>query len=295
MLTYKKYKGTVALFLFPAMLFYIAFLILPSLQTVVMSFFKWRGVGGTALKFYGFNNYIQVFTDYKFWLSVKNLGWFLIISVVTQIALGFILAYIISFGLRGSKFFKLSFFMPAVLSVTAISLMWRMILSANYGMFNALLEAMGLKFLTRAWLTDPNISFTVITLINTWLQVGFTFVILLAGILTIPSEVHEAADLDGIGVWKRVFSIVIPMIKSIIGVCTILVVTNTMKSFDLIYVLTNGSFGPGDVNQVPTGYMYITSFIGYNFGNGSVIAVFIMVLGAVISSAMYLQSFKNNT
>ncbi|PHV69979.1 hypothetical protein CS063_12590 [Sporanaerobium hydrogeniformans] len=292
MLNYKNYKKTVICFLLPALLFYTAFLILPACQTVVLSFFKWKGVGGTVFKFYGFKNYIQVFSDKTFWLSVSNLVKFLIISMSTQLPLGFILAYIISLQLKGHKFFKLSFFLPAVLSVTAISLMWRMILSGNYGLVNTFLEVIGLESWTRSWLTDPKICFTVICLINTWLQVGVTFVILLAGILNISEEMFEAAEIDGATRFDKIFRIIIPMTKDIIGICAILIVTNTMKSFDLIYVLTNGSFGPGDINQVPTGLMYITSFIGENFGNGSVIAVFIMIMGGLLSSMLYFKSFQ---
>lgn len=292
MLNFRNYKKTVIFFLFPALLFYTIFLILPACQTIFLSFFKWKGVGGTVFKFYGFKNYQQVFTDRTFGLSVKNLFHFLVVSLGTQLPLGFILAYIVSLQLKGHKFFKLIFFLPAVLSVTAISLMWRMILAGNYGLVNTLLTDIGLESWARSWLTDPKICFTVITLINTWLQVGVTFIILLTGIISIPGEIMEAADIDGANTMDKVFKITIPILKNIIGVCTVLIVTNTMKSFDLVYVLTSGSFGPGDINQIPTGLMYITSFIGENFGNGSVIAVFIMVTGGLISSALYFRSSK---
>ncbi len=291
MLTFKKHKKTVILFLLPGLLFYTVFLIAPVFQTVILSFFKWKGVGGTVFDFVGLRNYGEVFKDQLFWFSVGNLVKFLLISLLTQLPMGFILAYILSLEVKGHKFFKLCFFLPAILSVTAISLMWRMILSGNFGLVNTLFENIGLQEWTRSWLTDPEICFQVIALINTWLQVGFIFLILLTGILNIPRELYEAADIDGANELQKIVRVVIPIIKPIIGVCSILIVTNTMKSFDLIYVLTNGSFGPGDINQVPTGLMYITSFIGDNFGHGSVIATFIMVIGGIISSLLYFKSF----
>lgn len=292
MLTYKNNKKVIIGFLLPALTFYVLLMIAPVIETVFLSFFKWRGIGGSEFAFVGLRNYSKVLTDGKFWMSVGRLAYFVIFSVGTQMVIGFILAYIIGLGLRGSKFFKLSFFLPAVLSVTAISLMWRMILSTNYGMLNTLLESIGLGAFAKSWLTDPDICFTVITLINTWLQVGFTFVILLAGIVGIPGELFEAAEMDGANEWTRIFKITIPMIKEIIGVCLIMVLSNAMKTFDLIYVITNGTFGPGEVNMVPMGMMYITSFRGNDFGRGSVIAVFVMVVGAIVSGLIYFRGFK---
>jgi raffinose/stachyose/melibiose transport system permease protein len=293
MFKFKDNKITIILYLVPALILYLGLEIFPLLSAVILSLFDWKGIGGTQFLFCGFENYKRMFIDPVFWLSVKNLVHFLVVSIITQLPIALLLAYIISIGLKGSRFFKLTFFLPAILSITAVSLMWKMILSTNFGFVNSFLEVIGLKCLTRSWLTDPDISFTVIALINSWLQTGFMFVILLAGIISIPAEIYEASEIDGANTFHKIFKILIPMIWNIIGVCTVLIITNTMKTFDLPYVLTGGSFGPGDVNQVPAGYMYINSFIGDKFGIGSAVAVFIMITSAVISFFAYLNIFRS--
>lgn len=292
MLKFKRNKRLVIAFILPSILLYVLFMMTPVVETTFLSFFKWRGIGGSEFHFVGLKNYDKVFNDRKFWISLGRLVYFVVVSVITQLGLGFVLANLVSLGLKGSKFFKLSFFLPAVLSVTAVSLMWRMILSTNYGMLNSLLESVGLEALAKSWLTDPKICFTSITLINSWLQVGMSFVILLAGIIAIPNELYEAAAIDGANGFHRIFKITIPMIKEIIAVCTILVLSNSMKAFDVFFVITGGTFGPGEATMVPMGMMYITSFRGNDFGRGSVMALFVMVLGALISISIYFKGFS---
>ena len=292
MLEFKKNKRLGITFLLPALVFYVVFMIIPVFSTAFLSFFRWKGIGGSDFKFVGLRNYIKVFTDGNFAESFGRLLYFVILSIVLEMVIGFILAYLISLKLRGSRFFKLVFFLPAVLSVTAVSLMWKMILSTNDGMLNALLNVIGLENLTRSWLTDPDICFTVISLINIWLQIGMPFVILLAGIMGIPDEMYEAAAIDGANGWSRIFKITIPMIKEIIAVCTIMVLSNAMKVFDVFYVITSGSFGPGNANLVPMGYMYITSFRGNDFGRGSVMALCVMIIGAIASIFIYFRGFN---
>lgn len=292
MLDFKKNRKLAIAFLLPALAFYVVFMVSPVFETILLSFFKWRGIGGSAFSFVGLRNYEKVFTDATFWESFGRLVYFVILSVVLQMVLGFVLAYLVSLHLKGTRFFKLVFFLPSVLSVTAVSLMWKMILTTNGGMLNTLLTNIGLESLTRSWLTDPNICFTAITLINTWLQVGMPFVIMLAGLISIPSELYEAAAIDGAGSWKVVFKITIPMMKEIIAVAMVMVLSNSVKVFDVFYVITSGSFGPGEANMIPMGYMYITSFRGNDFGRGSVMALFIMVIGAILSICVYFKGFQ---
>ena len=291
MLKFKKNKTLVIAFLLPALLFYIIFMIIPVVETFVVSFFRWEGVSGFNTSFVGLSNYIHVFRNADFWGSMGKLAYFVAISMIAQLGLGFVLAYLISLGLKGKRFFRLVFFFPIVLSATAISLMWSMILSTNYGMLNTFLKSIGLGSLAKSWLTDPHLCFTVITLINSWLTVGISFVIIYAGIIAIPGEIYEAASIDGAKGFSRIFYIIIPMIREIIAVCAIMVLANSMKVFDIFFVITSATFGPGDANLVPMGLMYKTAFQGYNFGRGSVIALTVMVLGGVLSGITYFKGF----
>jgi raffinose/stachyose/melibiose transport system permease protein len=295
MLTFKKHKAFVVLFLLPALALYVCLEAYTVFQQVILSFYKWKGISGSQFKFNGLNNYLNVFHDKVFWHSMHNLGTFLVIGLFTILPIGFILALLLSYNLRGTKFFRVTFFLPVIISVTAISLMWKLILAGNYGLLNTLLENVGLGVLARQWLTDPHVSFNTIALINSWTQVGYYMVILLAGILSISEEIFESLKLDGAGTFKTIFKFIIPLTWDVIGICAILVITQVMKSFDLIYVLTSGTFGPADVNQVPIGVMYYKSFIADNFGQGSAISTLIMFLGVSLSSVIYLKVFQKKT
>jgi raffinose/stachyose/melibiose transport system permease protein len=295
MLNFKNHKVFVLLFLLPALSLYLCLESYTVVQQVILSFFRWKGVAGSQFKFYGLRNYLYVFQDHVFWHSLHNLGFFLAIGLLTILPIGFILALILSYNLKGTKFFRVTFFLPVVISVTAISLMWKLILAGNYGLLNTLLENIGLGGLARQWLTDPHVSFQAIALINSWTQVGYYMVILLAGILSIPEEIFESLKMDGARPFTTIFKFIIPLIWDVIGICAILIITQVMKAFDLIYVLTSGTFGPADVNQVPIGVMYYKSFIGDNFGQGSAISTLIMLLGVTLSSVIYLKVFQRKT
>jgi raffinose/stachyose/melibiose transport system permease protein len=295
MLNFKNHKVFVLLFLLPALFLYICLEVYPVFQGVVLSFYRWKGISGSQFKFYGLNNYLEVFQDRVFWLSMHNLFSFLVIGLTTILPIGFILAFVLSHNLRGTKFFRVTFFLPVVISITAISLMWKMILAGNYGLLNSMLEAIHLSGLARPWLTDPKVSFNSIALINSWIQVGYYMVILLAGILSIPEELFESLKLDGAGAFTTIFKFIIPLIWDVIGTCAILIITQVMKTFDLIYVLTSGSFGPADVNQVPIGLMYYNSFIRDNFGQGSAISTLVMFLGVLLAASIYLNVFQKKT
>ncbi|RCX17527.1 carbohydrate ABC transporter membrane protein 1 (CUT1 family) [Anaerobacterium chartisolvens] len=292
MFTFKQNKLIVIAFLIPALLFYISFMLYPAFYAIVLSFFKWSGVASTDTYFNGLNNYILLFRNPVFWLSVKNLVFLLVVSVLTQLPIAFILAYMLSGNIRYVNIFKVSYFMPVILSATAVSMMWKLILDDKYGLLNNFLRGVGLESLSRSWLTDPDISFKVITLINSWQHVGYFLIILIAGIATISEELFEALKIDGAGIFTTVFKVVIPLIKEVIGVCVVLILTQCMKTFDIIYVMTSGTFGPNNVNQVPVGLMYYRSFIEDNFGQGSAIATMVLLFGVLLSSVVYIKGFQ---
>jgi len=288
----KQNFKNIILYLLPALLLYSIFELYPMIQAVFLSFYKWNGIGGANLKFVGFNNFISIFQDKVFWMSIKNLGIFLVLGIVSVITISFFLAYLLSLELKGTKFFKVTFFLPVVLSVTAVSLMWKMILDNNYGLLNTLLTNIGLGNLARAWLTDPSVCFIVIVLINSWIFIGYYTIIMLAQIISIPKEIFESLNMDGAGEFTTIFKAVLPLSWDVIGICIVLVTANIMKAFDLVYVLTSGSFGPSDINQIPVGLIYYKSFISDQFGQGSALSTIVMILGISLSAVMYFKIFQ---
>jgi raffinose/stachyose/melibiose transport system permease protein len=293
MLNFKNNKAVIIMFLLPIFLIYLGLVIFPAFQVLFFSFFKWRGLSAAQFNFYGLNNYREILTDRVFWISVKNLLWFLFLGLVVTLPISFVFAYLLSQKLRGTRIFKLLFFIPVVLSAVGVSLMWKLILAGNNGLLNEALRAIGLGQLARQWLTDPSISFTSIVLVDSWIRIGFFMVILLAGIVGIPEEIFESLKLDGASEFRVMFGFVIPLIWDVIGVCVVLLITRIMRTFDLIYVLTSGTFGPVDVNQVPIGFMYYRSFIQGLFGNGSAIAVIVLLSGSLLSSVVYHRGFRS--
>jgi ABC-type sugar transport system permease subunit len=279
-----KGRSIIVWFLVPALLIYTVFQIVPLLGTLAMSFTSWAGFAGAPLKFNGLTNYRKLLTDPEFWHSMKNLVWFVIVSVGIHIPVGLVLAALLASIKKFYRFFRTAFFMPFVFPLTAVSLLWCIILFPNNGVLNAILKAIGLGSLQHGWLIESGTAMTTLALVNGWVSTGFFTTILFAGMMQIPESMHEAARLDGAGAIRRFFTITIPLMRPVIGTCLILDLTGSIKVFDLVFVMTKG--GPNGLTRLPTNYMYDEAFKFDHFGTGSAAAIAILVLslGATLLS-----------
>lgn len=272
-----RYKHTLLFFLIPPLAFYFVFFGIPFLRTAYISLFNWNGL--SAPEFLGLKNYLGLFKDHLFSVGFGRITIWAILSVLIKVGLALILANLLRTKIRGSGFFTSVFFIPVVISASAISLMFILIYDLDIGALNVFLRMIGLESLTHSWLGDSTTAFYAVIAVPLFHGIGYFFVILLAGIQGVPESLYEAAKVDGANALQLFFRVTIPSIWPVIQICVILAITGALKSFDYIYVMTKG--GPGNATQVPATYLYEVTFVGGKFGYGSALAIMIFLFGVV--------------
>lgn len=286
-------RKMLALFLLPGLVVFLAFYFIPILITVYYSLHEWDGIN--PMTFIGLQNYATMFTeDSSFWKAVWNSLAFIGVGVFIQLPISFGLALLVSRKMKGRKWFRNIYFFPVVMSTTMVSLLWVKIYDPNVGMLNALLEAVGLDSWAQAWLGDPKTALMSVLIVATWHYVGYNMLTLYAGIQGIPEQYYEAARLEGATGWKAVRYITLPLLGDVIRVCVVLNVIYALKTFESVYVMTNG--GPLDSTNVIALKMFEEAFLKQNFGYGSALAVFLvlecLVIAWVLNKAMTREKIE---
>lgn len=271
-------KRAIFLFIFPAALFFVGILLLPILFSGYYSMLEWDGIGKGI--FVGFQNYVEmagdlISNDEGFRTAVLNSIYLVLLSVFIQLPIAFFLAVILANGIKGESFFRSVYFIPVIISTVVIGQLWSKIYHPSYGLLNVLFEQLGVPGLKQEWLGDTETALFAVFVPLIWQYIGYHMLLMYAGIKSIPNELHEAAMIDGAGVVSRVLHVTIPLIMPIIEVSVIFAIIGSLKSFDLIYVLTNG--GPLHATEMPTTLMFSTIFHKYRYGFGSAIAIFIII------------------
>lgn len=257
------------------------FILYPVINTIYLSFNSWKGIYGSPVNFVGLTNYKQVLQNNAFWKSLLNSFFFMVGGFCVLMPLSFGLALIITSKLRGTKFMKTAFFMPVMLSTTAVALMWVYILNPSYGALNELLRALHLDGLAKDWLSTPGLNIWSVVLVNEWMYAGYNMLIFAAGLVSIPGDIYEAAEIDGCTGFKRLRYISIPLSKESFKIFSILCVTGCLKAFDLVWAMTKG--GPNHTSEVPASLLYNEAFTYKFFGKSSAIGVLLLILGVTLS------------
>jgi ABC-type sugar transport systems, permease components len=280
----QRERMVIVLFLLPALVLFMSFIAYPVFNTIVLSFQSWRGIYGAPRDFVGIANYVRVLQSENFWNALLNSVYFMIGGFGVLLPLSFGLALLITSNMRGKKFMKTSYFMPVMLSTTAVALMWVYILNPSFGIFNEFLRAVGLEVLAKDWLSTPTLNVWSIIFVNTWMYAGYNMLIFVAGLVTIPQELYEAGQLDGCTGWKKIRYIAIPLSKESFKIFSVLCVTGCLKAFDIVWAMTRG--GPNNTSEMPATLLYNEAFTFKNFGRSSAIGVILLVLGVVLSLIM---------
>lgn len=289
-----KNKRTIFLFIAPALLVYTVILFIPVVETIVTSFYQWN-MFSIDREFIGIDNFIKLFTrDEVFLTSIKNTFLLMLMSIITQIPAAVILASILSTGVHGKKLFKTFYFIPNILSGAAIGLMWYFMYNSEFGLINSFLRLIGLGGITRPWLGDENTVLWAIILVACWQFVGYHMILFLSAIEGIPASINESAIIDGAGRWRILRSITIPLIKPIIYVDVIMISTNSLKIFDLVYTLTAGQGGPNHASSVMALHMFINAFRNYRFGYASAIAC-VLLISCFVVTLLVNKIFKSES
>ena len=270
------YRVNIFLFLLPALFLFVAVLIAPIVMSAFYSFHDWNGLKEPI--YIGFKNYVELFTSgsINFMRALKNALLLALFSTVIQLPFALWLALKLAKGIRGERVFLSVFFMPVLISTVVIGQLWLKIYNPDYGVLNVVLRSMGLESWTRIWLGDRSIALGAAFVPVLWQYVGYHMLLMYAGIKSVPPELREAGMLDGCTDGQLNRYIVIPYIKPILRISVIFAVTGSLKSFDLIYVLTNG--GPVHATEVPSTLMINLLFLRNRYGMGSTIAVMLIIL-----------------
>jgi raffinose/stachyose/melibiose transport system permease protein len=272
------------LFLLPALALFGSLLLNPIVQAVYQSFFSWKGIAGVPLKWAGLNNYRAVLQDGLFWRSMGNSLIFMAGGFIILMPLSFVLALIITSGLKGTRFYKTAFFMPVMLPITAVGLLWVYILEPNWGLINTALKWAGKSSWALNWLGVPTLNVVVVVLVNEWIYAGLNMLIFAAGLIAIDSSLYEAAEIDGASRWQRMVKITLPLCKESFKIFSVMCVTGCLKTFDLIYAMTKG--GPNHSSETPVSFLYAQAFSYRNFGVGNAVGTIILILGLFLSLAI---------
>ena len=269
-------KWYIIIFLLPALILFCGVLIAPIGASGYFSFFDWNGF--TEKTFIGFSNYKELFTSDSigFMKALGNSLLLAVLSVFLQLPLALALALVLGKKIKGERAFLSVYFMPVLISTVVIGQLWLKIYNPDYGVLNVALRAVGLDNLTHIWLGEKATALGAVFVPILWQYVGYHMLLLYAGVKSVPPELREAAMLDGASDGQVNRYIVLPYIKPIIKISVIFAVTGSLKSFDLIYVLTNG--GPLHATEVPSTLMISMLFLRNRYGMGSTIAVLLIIL-----------------
>ncbi len=258
---------------------YAAFVLLPLVLSVRYSFFRWNGIG--PMTWVGLENYADIVTIPDLLGTVVNAFKLIVFFSFIPVAVGLVVAAVMHRVARGrfGAVARTVLFLPQVIPLVAAGIIWGWLLSRT-GLINQILNGVGLKFFTRAWLGDFDWALPAVGFIGTWVLLGLCTVLLLTGMTKIEPALYESARIDGAGWFHEFFGITVPLMRQEIGVCLTITVIAALATFDIVYVTTGG--GPGNSTAVPGIQIYILAFTQRRIGLASALAVMLMLLVLVV-------------
>jgi raffinose/stachyose/melibiose transport system permease protein len=266
----------IAAFVLPCLLLYVSMVFVPILVSFYSSLLDWDGIN--VAKFVGLDNFANLFTtDKHFWPSVRRTLLFAVFSMA-EIPVALLVAILLTRFIKKPNVFVSIYFMPVILSVVIVGQLWKTIYNpaSMGGMLNQILEALSLQDWTRAWLTDPSVAMISLYFVALWQYLGYHTLIQFTGIQNIPTDIYEAAKIDGAEGFKADWHITFPMIVPIFKISIVLAFIGSLQAFDMIMVMTGG--GPAHATDVISTHMYNMSFLSMKYGYGSAIASFLVAL-----------------
>lgn len=270
--------------LLPGLVLFVLFFLIPSVYGLGLSFTKTAGFDISHPVFTGFDNYKSFFTEPELRSALVNTFLFTAITTVGKVVLGLILAVILNQKLRGQNALRTIFFMPAVLNTVAVGLIFTSIMHPTTGLINKGLRFAGMGALAQNWLSDIKLAIFSVSGIEVWRWTGFCMVIILAGLQTIPQDVYEASDIDGVNTFQKFRYITFPLVLPAFNNAFILSLVGGMKVFDLIQATTQG--GPGTATEV-FGTLVFKSFSQGRFGEGCAANILLALIVALLAIPTY--------
>lgn len=270
------------LFLAPFLLFFSVFVIRAVITAVQMSFYDWQILRPTR-PFVGLDNYNELLNDDVWWIALKNTLVFTVMTVVGTTVLGLVSAVAVTRPIKGQGFYRVLLYMPSLLSVGAVGLIWVWLLNTQFGVINYLMSFIGLRPVN--WLGEPELVLPALSLTTIWWTFGFPMLIFIAGLQAIPQQLYEAARIDGANGLQIFFRITLPLLRPTILFVTVTGVISHFQVFGQPLIMTTG--GPGRSSYTVIYYLYQIAWTAFRMGYGAAVAVAL----AVIMAAMTLFQF----
>ncbi len=279
-----KFNPTPYLFLIGPLLLYIIWIIGPMLYTFYLSTTDWDGISREA-QYIGLANFDSLFgslgkrltSAFEFAL-INNLKW-LLVFITIPVAMGLGLAIILNQDIKGDRWFKMGIFLPQVLSLPVIALLWAWVYNPRAGLLNTFLTALGVAD-PPAWLADKQLVIWAVIAAAAWRQIGYIMILYVAGLKNVDPTLLDASKVDGANRWETFRHVTFPLLAPVTTIVVIISVIDSLRSFDLIWVMTRG--GPGNASNVLAVLMYIQAFNNYKLGLGAATAVVLFAISAVV-------------
>ena len=279
-------KLLIGLFLAPTVIGLGLFTFLPILASVVLAFFSWDII--TPPRFVGLENFADIAADPTIRVSFLNTIGFVVVAVTLQLAVALVLAVLVNTKMPGllKSFFRSVLFFPLVLSVASVSIIMGYLFNENFGLVNHVLNLLGMADVP--WLTSTHGAMVVVILGYVWQNFGFSFLLFLGGLSSIPQEVYEAAQVDGATGWKQFWRITFPLVSPTTLVASVMAIISALQIFDQPYVLTRG--GPGDSTRTAVMVIYESAFKQLEFGRASAIGIVLTVVIMLVTAIQFRLS-----
>lgn len=269
-------------FIIPNFIGYCIFIFIPVCFSFILSVMKWDG-SDAPMQFVGLQNFVKLFGDSTFIISLKNTIWYAIFTVPLTMVAALLIAVLLNSKIRGVVIYRTAFFFPYVASLVAVGAVWNMLFQPEFGPINEFLKWIGMSNPPR-WTASVDWAMWVIIIVSVWKYMGYYMVVYLAALQGISEDLYEAAGIDGATGFKKLWYITIPMLTPTTFFVVIMMTIQCFKVFDLIYVMTGG--GPGRATNVLVNHIYNEAFVNFKFGYASASA---MVLFAIVLVVTLIQ------
>jgi ABC-type sugar transport system permease subunit len=283
-----KREFTGWLFAAPLLIYFVMWVVLPTIACIVMTFSSWNGIEPISrARFIGLDNLIELSNDEKFFGAFKNTIVYALIVLTSRIVIGLLLALILNSVTRFVGFLRATYYLPVMLPATAMSLLWGHMYQPRYGLFNAILVFWGVK--PMGWLMDGELALYCVAVMDIWKFMGWNIVVFLAGLKSIPAEMYDAAKVDGANAWQLFWKITLPLLKPTLLFVLVIATLQGLQVFDPIFILTRG--GPANHTNVVVYEMYKNAFdySRLSYASGMAVTLFIVIFGLTLIQRRILR------
>lgn len=278
----------------PVLALLFVFLYLPLVTDVVYSLHDWSSLSPTW-RYVGLDNFRTLWVDPLFWQSLRGNFLYALVSLLCQVVFALMLAAVLESGVVGQRlsgFFRIAFFIPSILPITVIGLLWQILYQPQGGLIDQALESLGLDSLAHAWLGEEGTALPAIVAVSQWQWTGYLTVLFIVAIRAIPAELYEAAEIDGARAWRSFWHVTVPGVQETTVLMALITVFGAVKVFDIIWVMTAG--GPNNASHVMGSYMYRLAFRDDRVGYAAAVAMAMFVLSAIVGGLQIWRSRRSS-